>query len=164
MAKITPVVNSPARNLFAFARGPSVFLCAVFAASGVAQAAPPPTKGALYRDGQSSRYLLGGAWLYRADPGNVGVAQRWWRSARGWSPIAVPNAFNSGDFSGGSMDGSVAWYRRDFTLSADAFSRYLPSESVPASVRAADQHKQSDATKATDGSIRPDENAASENM
>ena len=27
----------------------------------------PPTKGALYRDGQYGRYLLGGTWLYRPD-------------------------------------------------------------------------------------------------
>ena len=36
----------------------------------------PPTPGALYRDGQTGRYLLGGEWLYRADPPDVGVAQR----------------------------------------------------------------------------------------
>lgn len=40
---------------------------------------------------------------------------------------------------------------------ADAFSRYLPSKSVQASAQAADQEKRSDASKAPDGSIRPDE-------
>jgi len=61
----------------------SLLLCAVLvlAAAGVARAqAPvyvptPPTYGALYRDGQTGRYLLGGSWLYRPDLANVGVAQ-----------------------------------------------------------------------------------------
>lgn len=41
---------------------------------------------------------------------------------------------------------------------ADAFSRYLPSESVQASEHAADQEKPSDASEATDATIRPGEN------
>ncbi|MBV8988141.1 MAG: hypothetical protein JO372_06230, partial [Solirubrobacterales bacterium] len=92
--------------------------------------AQPPTKGALYRDGQSGRYLLGGTWLYRADPGNLGLGQGWWRNVAataGWSPVTVPNAYNAGDFSSASMAGSVGWYRRDFTLPAGAFPRFLGS-------------------------------------
>ena len=32
-----------------------------------AYSATPPTLGALYRDGQTGRYLLGSTWLYRPD-------------------------------------------------------------------------------------------------
>jgi beta-glucuronidase len=89
----------------------------------------PPTKGALYREGQYGRYLLGGTWLFRPDTTDVGIAQGWWRdvaSAEGWSQVAVPNAYNAGDFSNASMNGYVGWYRRDFTLPADAFASYVP--------------------------------------
>ena len=58
-------------------------------AQGPAYVATPPTKGALTSDGNWDRYLLGGAWLYRADPGLVGVAQGWWRNVAatdGWTP------------------------------------------------------------------------------
>ena len=81
------------------------------------------------RDGQSGRYLLGGTWLYRADTGDVGLAQGCWRdvaSTVGWSPVTIPNAYNAGDFSQASMNGYVGWYRRDFTLPAGAFARYVP--------------------------------------
>ena len=99
-------------------------------AQGPTYAAQPPTKGALYRDGQSGRYLLGGTWLSRPDPGNVGIAQGWWRNLAatdGWSPVTVPNAYNAGDLSSASMTGSIGWYRKDFTLPAGAFARYVPS-------------------------------------
>jgi len=98
-------------------------------AQGLAYPAQPPTKGALYRDGQDGRYLLGGTWLYRADRGNVGLAAGWWRNVAatdGWAPVSVPNSYNAGDFSTASMDGYVGWYRRDFTLPANAFARYVP--------------------------------------
>ncbi len=107
----------------------------VLAASAAARAqapiypATPPTLGALYRDGQTGRYLLGGTWLFRADPGDVGVVRGWWKglaATGGWSPVSIPNAFNAGDFSAASMAGSVAWYRRDFTLPSTAFARYVP--------------------------------------
>jgi beta-glucuronidase len=91
--------------------------------------AQPPTRGALYRDGQDGRYLLGGTWLYRADRSDVGLAAGWWRNigaADGWSPVTVPNSYNAGDFSTASMSGYVGWYRRDFMLPADAFARYAP--------------------------------------
>lgn len=96
-------------------------------------ATDPPTQGALYPDGQDDRYLLGGQWLFEADPGDVGVQNGWWRAAAstaGWSPVTVPNSYNAGDLSAASMNGSVGWYRRDFTLPANAF---LPS--VPARFR-----------------------------
>ncbi len=96
----------------------------------VAYAATPPTYGALYRDGPDDRWLLGGTWLYEADPGDVGFADGWWRdvaSTDGWSPVTVPNSYNAGDFSDASMAGSVGWYRRDFTLPAGAFASDVPA-------------------------------------
>jgi beta-glucuronidase len=102
---------------------------ATTAAAAPATAQPsPPTKGALYTDGPSGRYLLGGEWLYRADRADVGAAQGWQdiASTAGWSPTTVPNAYNAGDLSNASMNGYVGWYRRDFTLPAGAFARYVP--------------------------------------
>jgi beta-glucuronidase len=99
-------------------------------AQGPVYAPTPPTSGALYRDGQTGRYLLGGTWLYQADPGDAGLAAGWWRdvaSTSGWSTVTVPNAYNAGDFSSTSMAGYVGWYRRDFTLPAGAFARYVRS-------------------------------------
>ena len=89
-----------------------------------------PTHGALYQDGPDDRWLLGGAWLYRADPADAGIAAGYWRnsaSTTGWSPVTVPNSFNAGDLSDASMNGSVGWYRRDFTLPADAFPTSVPA-------------------------------------
>ena len=103
--------------------------CGVAHAQGPAYSAQPPTRGALYSDGQSGRYLLGGTWLYRADTSDVGLAQGWWRnvaSTDGWSTTTIPNAYNAGDFSQASMNGYVGWYRRDFTLPAGAFASYVP--------------------------------------
>jgi beta-glucuronidase len=110
-------------------------LVLLLAAPGIARAQPPaggatpPTPGALYRDGQTGRYLLGGAWLYRADPADAGVAQQWWSGASisGWTPVTVPNSYNAGDLSSASMTGSVGWYRRDFTLPAGAFAPKVPA-------------------------------------
>jgi beta-glucuronidase len=92
--------------------------------------AAPPTKGALYPDGQDNRYLLGGQWLFQADPGNVGVQNGWWRanaSTVSWSPVTVPNSYNAGDLSAASMNGSVGWYRRNFTLPPNAFAASAPA-------------------------------------
>jgi Glycosyl hydrolases family 2, TIM barrel domain/Glycosyl hydrolases family 2, sugar binding domain/Glycosyl hydrolases family 2 len=88
-----------------------------------------PTKGALVSDGPDGRYLLGGTWLYRADPRDAGTARGWWRgtaSTAGWGAVTIPNAYNAGDFSAQSMAGSVGWYRRDFRLPRGAFSGYVP--------------------------------------
>jgi beta-glucuronidase len=97
-------------------------------AQGPAYAAQPPTPGALYSDGQTGRYLLGGTWLYRADPTDVGRSEGWSANVAatdGWSPLVVPNAYNAGNFSTASMSGSVGWYRKDFTLPGAAFARYI---------------------------------------
>jgi beta-glucuronidase len=100
--------------------------------SGAAQAqtyaASPPTAGALYRDGQAGRYLLGGTWLSRLDLADVGQAQGWWRdvpSSAGWTPVTMPNSNNARDLSDASMAGYVGWYRRDFTLPENAFASYV---------------------------------------
>jgi beta-glucuronidase len=106
----------------------------VAGAQGLLYAAQPPTNGALYRDGQTDRYLLGGTWLYRADRTDAGIALGWWRGdapTDGWSAVTVPNAYNASDFSLASMDGYAGWYRRDFVLPAGAF---------PSAVRAPDRH------------------------
>jgi beta-glucuronidase len=106
-----------------------LIMSAVARAQTSPPAATPPTKGALYRDGQTNRYLLGGSWLFRADPAGVGIAQGYWRdssSTAGWAPVAVPNSYNAGDLSSTSMSGSVGWYRRDFTVPSGAFASYVP--------------------------------------
>jgi Glycosyl hydrolases family 2, TIM barrel domain/Glycosyl hydrolases family 2, sugar binding domain/Glycosyl hydrolases family 2 len=99
-------------------------------AQGVPYAPQPPTRNVLYEDGQTDRWLLGGTWLYRADLGDVGVAQGWWKDiadTTGWSPVTVPNSYNAGDFSSQSQAGYVGWYRRDFTLPSNAFGRWVPA-------------------------------------
>ena len=106
----------------------------VLALSGAARAqgpvysAQPPTAGALYTDGQTGRFLLGGTWLYRADRNGVGLGEGWWHDSSetdGWSPVAVPNSYNAGDLSHASMRGYVGWYRRDFTVPSGAFAGYV---------------------------------------
>ena len=92
-------------------------------------AAQPVTQGALESDGQTNRYTLGGTWLYRADPSDVGIADGYWRdtsASAGWSEVAMPNAWNAGDYTATGFAGSVGWYRRDFTLPANAFAKYVP--------------------------------------
>ncbi len=81
----------------------------------------------LYQDGQTHRYLLGGTWLYRADPADVGQTQSWQKesSTDGWSAVSVPNSYNAGDLSSQSFNGYVGWYRRDFTLPRNVFSRHV---------------------------------------
>jgi glycosyl hydrolase family 2 len=92
--------------------------------------ATPPTKGALYTDGQDDRYLLSGEWLSQPDPSNTGIASGWWRniaSTTGWAPATVPSSYNAGNYTSASMTGSVQWYRRDFVLPGGAFNRYVPA-------------------------------------
>lgn len=73
-----------------------------------------------YQDGPGGRILLGGQWLYRADPGDQGLAAGWAAQpdSAGWSTTSVPNAWNATDDSDASMAGSVGWYRRDFKVPA----------------------------------------------
>jgi beta-glucuronidase len=83
-----------------------------------AQAADTPTAQTLYTDGPEGRYLMGGEWLFRLDSADRGVGQRYYRQSTttGWTPVQVPHAWNVGDHSVGSMNGSVGWYRKDFEL------------------------------------------------
>jgi beta-glucuronidase len=95
-------------------------LCALLACivASPANAADRPKPGSVYRDGPSGRYLLDGTWYHRADPTDVGLAQRLHQqeSSAGWATTTVPNASNAGDFSNGSYMGNVHWYRKDFRL------------------------------------------------
>jgi beta-glucuronidase len=83
-----------------------------------AYSAQKPRAGALYHDGPSGRYLLGGTWLFRLDPAGVGLRQRFQRqtSDAGWRRVTVPNAWNATDLSDESFMGTVGWYRKDFRL------------------------------------------------
>jgi beta-glucuronidase len=87
-----------------------------------APVATVPDGTPLYADGQDGRVVMNGPWLFRLDPQNVGVAQRFFAqgSTAGWSPTSVPSAWNAGDDSTASFLGSVAWYRKDFRLPSRA--------------------------------------------
>jgi hypothetical protein len=104
------------------------------AALALAQGGTPPPKGekptreVRYRDGHMDRYLLGGTWYVRLDPTDQGEAQGLPTnpSLDGWGPTTVPNAWNARDHSDNSQRGTVAWYRKDFTLpSRDAALRWM---------------------------------------
>ncbi len=93
-----------------------------------------PKEGALYQDGPSDRYLLGGAWYRRADPRDRGRKLGWQRhqTLAGWQQTTVPNAANAGSYSARSYLGGVWWYRRDFELprTGDGATWVLRFESV----------------------------------
>ncbi|MGZ4174451.1 MAG: glycoside hydrolase family 2 protein [Solirubrobacteraceae bacterium] len=93
-------------------------LGAAGAAARAGTVARAPRPGALYTDGPDGRYLLGGQWLFRLDPGDQGrlAGYQHQTSSAGWSPTTVPNAWNATDQSPASMQGSVGWYRKDFKL------------------------------------------------
>jgi hypothetical protein len=86
------------------------------APAGAGSPAETPSEKARYEDGPDRRYLLGGRWLYRADPGDTGIANGFQRerTTRRWRPVSVPHAFNARDYSQRSLDGLVGWYRKDF--------------------------------------------------
>jgi beta-glucuronidase len=109
--------------------GLAIGLAAIAAAATAAPAAAAPVftppEGAVTYDGATGRFLMNGAWLLRRDPHDKGIGARWFqsRSAKGWSAVSVPNAWNAGTFTAASMAGGVAWYRREFRLPSSA-SRY----------------------------------------
>jgi beta-glucuronidase len=72
----------------------------------------------LYNNGPSGRYLMGGDWLFKLDKSGQGLRQAYMRqtSEAGWTKVSVPNAWNATDESAASYRGTVAWYRKDFTL------------------------------------------------
>jgi beta-glucuronidase len=101
---------SPLRTLFAVA-------FAALALPGAAHAAVyTPKPKVLYQDGHTGRYLMDGSWYFRLDPQDQGLAQGFQRqgSLNGWTPVAVPNAWNANDVSDASQRGGVGWYRTDF--------------------------------------------------
>ena len=100
-------------------------LSAAFAALAVLAAPVTPvraadgvTRGGATFEGPSTRYLLGGDWLFRLDREDVGVAQnfQYQVATDGWKATTIPNAWNAGDDSPESMIGTVGWYRKDFRL------------------------------------------------
>lgn len=91
------------------------------AAGDVSAAAYNPTPGAPYTNGPGGRYKLDGVWNVKRDPANEGLKRRWqgsrdFSAAAGWSQIAVPNAFNAGDYSEAGYTGGTAWYSTEFNL------------------------------------------------
>ncbi len=88
------------------------------AGPAAAQQASAPDEQALYESGPSGRFLLDGEWLFRLDPGNVGLSQGYAKQTtrEGWSATTVPNSWNATDESAESFMGSVGWYRKDFKL------------------------------------------------
>jgi len=87
-------------------------------APAAAHAADTPTAKTLYTDGAEGRFLMDGDWLFRLDSADRGVRRRYYRQrgTAGWSAVTVPRAWNVGDHSIASMNGSVGWYRMDFEL------------------------------------------------
>ena len=93
-------------------------LLGALAGPAAAQTAGAPDEQALYESGPSGRFLLDGEWLFRLDPGNVGLKQGFAQQTTrdGWGATTVPNAWNATDESVESFMGSVGWYRKDFKL------------------------------------------------
>jgi beta-glucuronidase len=121
-------------------RLPALLLLAIVAATGLpaaaahAQGASVPSNRTLYHDGPSGRFLMDGQWLFRLDPQEVGITQRYkdQTATTGWTPTTVPNAWNATDESLESFQGTVGWYREDFKLpdAAKALSWVVRFESV----------------------------------
>jgi beta-glucuronidase len=110
----------------------SLPLVAVVLATSLALLAPAPAAGQprdgldpknlVIQDGPGGRYLMGGEWLYRRDTADEGELRRFFnhRGRGGWSPIAIPHAWNAQDESNESMAGDIAWYRKDFRLPSNS--------------------------------------------
>ncbi|MDQ5808566.1 MAG: beta galactosidase jelly roll domain-containing protein, partial [Actinomycetota bacterium] len=117
-----------------------LLLVALLAPAAAAAAQEPPSERVLYEDGHTNRYLLDGQWLFRLDPGDDGVSSGFARDSgtEGWAPTTVPNAWNAGDDSPASMQGTIGWYRRDFRLptSSARYDWILRFESVNYRTRA----------------------------
>jgi Glycosyl hydrolases family 2, TIM barrel domain/Glycosyl hydrolases family 2, sugar binding domain/Glycosyl hydrolases family 2 len=78
-------------------------------------------------------YLLDGTWLFRPGHGNYSNS----RSVVGWTQVSVPNAWNAGDYSLQSFNGTIGWYRKDFHLPAGSgFTWLVRFESVNNRVKA----------------------------
>jgi beta-glucuronidase len=95
---------------------------ALAAPAASAQQASPPNPRPVVQDGPSGRYMLDGRWLLRVDHRDRGAGQHWERrrSAAGWAPVTIPNAWNANDLTPSGFIGAPAWYRRDFRLPSRA--------------------------------------------
>ncbi|MCW3041321.1 MAG: hypothetical protein JWM31_3226 [Solirubrobacterales bacterium] len=120
----SPVPNPTRRRVL---RGlPAGVLAAVLLALGTTASAQAqvdvPSGKPLYDNGPSGRLLMGGRWLFRLDPQEVGLKQHYkdQTSPAGWTGVSVPNAWNATDESLESFQGSVGWYRKDFKLPSAA--------------------------------------------
>jgi beta-glucuronidase len=93
-------------------------LALVGVAPAAAQGADTPSSRTLYEDGPEGRFLVDGEWLFRLDSRDEGLRRRFMRqsSRAGWTPIRVPHAWNVGDDSPASMQGSIGWYRKEFEV------------------------------------------------
>ncbi len=103
----------------------------VVLALATALLAPAPAAGQLrdglsteltIQDGPGGRYQMGGEWLFRRDTEDEGVLRRYFnhRGRGGWSPVAIPHAWNAQDESFESMAGDIVWYRKDFRLPSNS--------------------------------------------
>lgn len=83
-----------------------------------------PSGKPLYLEGQDDRLLVDGPWLYRDDPGDVGVPQRYFSQfgVGGWSGTTAPMVWNVGGTTRESYEGGIGWYRKDFKLPASRTS------------------------------------------
>jgi beta-glucuronidase len=117
-----------------------LLLAALLAPAATAAAQDVPSERVLYKDGHTNRFLMDGEWLFRLDPTNQGLRSGFMRDTgtEGWNPTTVPNAWNAGDETPASMQGSVGWYRKDFKLpsSAGRYDWILRFESVNYRTRA----------------------------
>jgi beta-glucuronidase len=113
---VFPLPEMPRRLLLLF-----LLALMAFPATALAQGDGVVAK-TLYKTGASGRYLMGGQWLYRADPGGNGASLGFATNsaADGWTPVTVPNAWNAKDYSDASFAGGVGWYRKDFHLPSAA--------------------------------------------
>jgi beta-glucuronidase len=90
----------------------------------VGSTAPPSTQVTvpagrpLFLEGQDGRRLVDGPWLFRFDPTDVGVSQRFFAQTgvSGWYGTTAPNVWNVGGSSKTSYEGAIGWYRKDFRL------------------------------------------------
>lgn len=78
-----------------------------------AAAADGLTTGAMYKQGQSSRWLIGGDWGFSRAKGGP------------YQTVAVPYAWNANDPSDASYAGGVGFYRKDFRLPGSRSSTWI---------------------------------------
>ncbi len=94
----------------------TLLTCAACAV-GVAPALAPPLQAVVF-GGPGGRTPLT-QWILRKDPSNHGLAQGWQRGGFAGGVISVPNVVSptpyTGHAGGRNYEGSIAWYRTDFT-------------------------------------------------